>query len=149
VASQGSSQTPNPPPGSPPPGDGEAGRIKSIDTRFTAIEEEQRKQGGILERIERALGGGAPKEPSADPAGSGTDDTTPAGGVSIKEQIRRGVQEIQDKQRADAEAAAAATQEQAWRQSVEDRLPERRPTEPMTGVKNRIQRALFGKQDER
>jgi len=144
VASQGSSQ-----PGNPPPGDGEPGRIKSIDTRFTAIEEEQRKQGGILERIERALGGGAPKEPSPDPAGTGTGDTTPAGGVSIAEQIRRGVQEIQDKQRADAAATEAATKEQAWRQSVEDRLPERRPTEPATGAKNRIRRALFGKPDER
>jgi hypothetical protein len=148
VASQGSNPAAaNPPPGSTPPGDGEAGRIKSIDTRFTALEEEQRKQGGILERIERALGGGAPPASPPDPAGSGTD--APPAGESIKEQIRRGVQEIQDKQRADADAQAAVTKEQAWRQSVEDRLLERRPTEPMTGVKNRIQRALFGKQDER
>jgi hypothetical protein len=147
VASQDSSQTGNPPPASPP-GDGEAGRIKTIDSRFTALEEEQRKQGGILERIERALGGGGQSAAPDPPAGTGG-DTAPAGAGSIAEQVRRGVEEIQARQRADAEAAAAATKEQAWRQSVEDRLLERRPTEPMTGVRHRIQRALFGKQDER
>jgi hypothetical protein len=148
VASQGSSPAGNPPPDSPP-GDGEAGRIKTIDSRFTALEEEQRKQGGILERIERALGGGAAPASQPDPPAGTGGDTAPAWAGSIAEQVRRGVEEIQAKQRADAEAAEAATKEQAWRQSIEDRLAERRPTEPATGVKNRIQRALFGKQDQR
>jgi hypothetical protein len=135
---------------------GEAGRIKSLDDRFTAIETEQKEQRGILGRIEQALtGGGPPKgttggsaSPSSSAGGSSSSEPGSAG-LSIAEQVRRGVEEIEAKRRADAEAQAARDAESAWRKDVEDRLPERRPAEPAPGRKSRLQRILVGKPDQR
>lgn len=115
--------------------------------RVGAIEAEQQRQGGILERIEQALAGS--------PKASGTPSTTPtpdgetAGGLSIEEQVRQGVEKIEAKKQADAEAAAAKDADAAWRASVDERLPERKPAEVVPGRKAKLAERMFGKADAR
>lgn len=123
--------------------DSESGRIQSLDDRFGAIESEQQRQGGVLERIEQILSGGKA------PAGGSSAPAAAAGGPSIAEQVRRGVEEIEQRRQREQQAQQAQQADQQWRQSVESRLFERRPAEPATGRRNKLQRFLFGQADER
>lgn len=140
---------------SPPAGDagGEEGRIKSLDDRFGKIEHEQAEQRGILSRIEQALGG-RPKVPgtgsaSSPPTESGSRTEPDGTGLSIAEQVKRGVAEIEERKQREAAEQQAKDADQAWRKGVDERLAERRPAEPRTGRKVKLQRALFGRQDDR
>lgn len=142
-------------PPAPSQGDSESSRIKTLDDRFGAIETEQKEQRSILSRIESALTGGSPKASgpgSATPSGAtgGAQGTPPdSSGLSVAEQVRRGVEEIEARKQKEAADKAAADSDQAWRKSVDDRLAERKPAEPRTGRKTKLQHALFGKQDDR
>ena len=135
----------SPPAPANPPTDPEASRIKSLDDRFGALEREQAEQRGILGRIEQAITGGLGKAPS----GAASDSNSQApGGPSIREQVAAGVAEIQARQQREQQAAAAADADKQWRAGVDQQLAERRPTEPATGGKARLQRALIGKPDQ-
>lgn len=113
-----------------------------LAARVGAIETEQQRQGGILERIEQALAG----SPKAGGPSSGNDDPP---GESVADQVRRGVEEIEAKKQRDAAEQAAKDADAAWRASVDERLPERKPSEPATGRKTKLQERLFGKADAR
>lgn len=133
-----------------PDGDGTGTEVQpkpdkpELAERVGAIEAEQQRQGGILERIEQALAG----NPKATGTSSDTTTDTP-GGLSVAEQVRKGVEEIEARKAAEAEAKAKADAESAWRASIESRLPERRPSEPATGRKAKLQERMFGKADAR
>lgn len=117
--------------------------------RVGAIEAEQQRQGTVLEEIKGLL----TKDPKASGTGSassqGSSTEPPSGGLSVAEQVRRGVEEIEARKQAEAEAAAAADADKAWRASVDERLPERKPSEPATGRKVKLQERLFGRADAR
>jgi hypothetical protein len=115
--------------------------------RVGAIEAEQQRQGTVLEEIKGLL----TKDPKAGAASSnsGSAPESGTGGLSVAEQVRRGVEEIEAKKQAAAEAKARADSDAAWRASVDERLPERKPSEPATGRKVKLQERLFGKADAR
>jgi hypothetical protein len=130
----------SPPATEPPKGE-------PLAERVGAIEAEQQRQGGILERIEQALAG-SPKA-SGTPSTGPTPDGGTTGGLSVAEQVRQGVEEIEARKAKEAADAAAADADKAWRASVDERLPERKPSEPATGRKVRLQERLFGRADAR
>ena len=134
------------PPAVPKPA-GEEDRIKSLDDRFGAIEAEQKEQRGILGRIEAALTGGhSPKAGISPESGTVSDSSS---GLSVAEQVKRGVQEIEERKQREADEKAVKDADSAWRKNIDERLAERRPAEPATGRKTKLQQALFGKADER
>lgn len=145
MASQ-SSPPPADPAAPPAPADPEATRIKSIDDRFAA---QDAKIDGLGSKIDQVLGklGGAPA-PAPAAAGAGPAEP-PAGGLSIAEQVRRGVAEIEAEKARKAAADQADADAASWRKSVDDKLAERPPAERATGAKTRMQRFLFGRPDER
>ena len=113
--------------------------------RVGAIEAEQQRQGGILERIEQALSkGDGPKDP-----GNSSPTSPDTGPGSVAEQVRKGVEEIEAEKQRKADAEARENADKAWRASVDERLPERKPSEPATGRKAKLQARLFGKPDPR
>lgn len=115
--------------------------------RVGAIEAEQQRQGTVLEEIKGLLTG--PKAPGQSSAtGTGTDGENTSG-LSVAEQVRRGVEEIEARKQAEAEARAKAEGEEAWRASVESRLPERKPAEVVPGRKAKLAERIFGKADAR
>ena len=121
-------------------------KAEPLEQRVGAIETEQQRQGGILERIEQALAG-SPKATPPTATDSGTDGKPE--GVSVAEQVRQGVEEIEARKAKEAADAAAKDADSAWRASVDERLPERKPSEPATGRKAKLQERLFGKPDAR
>lgn len=130
----------------PPPAAGAEGE-KTDHERIGAIEAEQQRQGGVLDKIVGMLGGAGPKAGTSQ--GSGTESGSPPASLSVAEQVRQGVAEIRAREKQEADDKAAQDEDSAWRKSVDDRLAERRPDAPLTGRKSRFQRALFGRQDER
>lgn len=141
-AGQDPGQQQQPPAGTDP----EAGRIKSLDQRFGAIEAKQAEHDSKLDRILAALPGGTPK--SSDSGGTGGSSPTPATGAgtsNIAQLVRQGVAEL-DAERQQREAAdKAAAADKAWRSSVDQRLAEHPPAEPAGKMRRRLQRALLGK----
>ena len=127
-----------------PTPDPEQPKGEPLAERVGAIETEQQRQGGILERIEQALAG----SPKASTTSSDTTTDTP-GGLSVAEQVRKGVEEIEARKAKEAADAAAKDADSAWRASVDERLPERKPSEPATGRKAKLQERMFGKADAR
>lgn len=117
--------------------------------RVGAIETEQQRQGGILERIEQALAANPKASGTGGATSQGSSTESEPGGLSVAEQVRKGVEEIEAEKQRKAEAEAAAAGEAAWRASVDERLPERKPSEPATGRKVKLQERLFGKADQR
>ena len=132
---------PAPDPGTPP-------KAEPLAERVGAIEAEQQRQGGILERIEQALAGSPKASGGTPPSASGVTEPPPAG-PSIAEQVRKGVEEIEARKAKEAADKEAADKEAAWRASVDERLPERKPSEPATGRKQKMQERIFGKADAR
>lgn len=124
----------------------EAPAKPELAERVGAIEEEQQRQGGILERIEQALAGQSPK---ASGSGSGSSPESEPGGLSVAEQVRRGVEEIEARKQAEAQAQADREAAEGRLKAIEERLPERKPSEPATGRKVKLQERLFGKADTR
>lgn len=132
-------------PGQPQPTQGQPGAgPKSVDDRLDAQDEKIAGIGETVGKIWDKISGGTPKESTAPPA-----QGEPEPGLSVAEQVRRGVEEIRAKDKQDADDAAAADADQSWRKSVDDRLAERKPAEPATGARTKLQRALFGKPDQR
>lgn len=116
--------------------------------RVGAIETEQQRQGTVLEEIKSLLTN-SPKETGGTPPSASGVTASPPAGPSIAEQVRKGVEEIEAQKAKEAQAQAAADADKAWRASVDERLPERKPSEPATGRKARLQARLFGKPDPR
>lgn len=122
----------------------EAPKGEPLAERVGAIETEQQRQGTVLEEIKGLL----TNSPKGQAGGTdGSENSPPA--LSVAEQVRRGVEEIEAEKQRKAEAEAAAAGEAAWRASVDERLPERKPSEPATGRKVKLQERLFGKADQR
>jgi hypothetical protein len=96
-----------------------------LERRVDSIENEQRRQGGILDQILGKLSGDndAPVTRAADPAAAAGDMT---------EQMRQAVRDVRAE-----EAAAAKTQPSSPE-------PETVPREVTLKGKDRLQRALFG-----
>lgn len=127
------STTPPPAPPADPPADTSA--------RMTKIEQEQARQGGMLEQILNRLGGqGQGGTPPAPGGGSG------AGGVdlaTIQQQVRDEITAADNRR-------AAEQKETKWKDDVNNALEqvkrERQPREPEAGVRGVVQRLLIGRQ---
>lgn len=112
-----------------PPAAGDA------DARLKAMEDEQRRQGALLERI--AAGGGAgtpaavPDKPEAKPA-------------SLAEQVRQEIAAADERRKAEES-------EKTWRADVNETLEkvraEHAPREPEKGFRATLQRLLIGRPD--
>lgn len=113
----------------------------TADERMDRLEATQREQGGMLEKILDRLPGGEPKADPASPSAPATGTADPA---DIQATVRREIAEANE--RAAAEARAKGDEE--WRKHVDETLEtvkaERAPREPQTGVKGKLQRAMFG-----
>lgn len=108
---------------------GEEARVKSLDDRFGKIENEQERQGGLLEQILGKLGG---DKAEGDPPVTRADEPGPSAG-DMAEQMRQAVRDVR------AEEAAEAAKQQP-----KEPEPEKTPREVMVKGKDRLQRALFG-----
>jgi hypothetical protein len=126
--------------------EGEAGRIKSLDERFAAIEDTQAEQGGKLDQILSklgGLGGGGTEVPKGGSAGPTGGDTGSGGDLGSA------VQAELAKIKAAEEAEAKARGDADWRAGVDAKLalvPERQPREPQKGPKGGLQK-FFGTGD--
>jgi hypothetical protein len=121
-----------------PPGGEEVGRIEALDERFGRIESEQAEHRGMLERILDRVGG-------AEQAAHGKAEQhtrqrlehPPA--ESVADQVRRAVKDVQAEQEAERHKADHDTEHAKLREAAE-----RPPREPASGVRGKIQRAMFG-----
>ncbi len=116
--------------------DGEAGRVKSLDDRFGAIEARQEKQEGLLEQILGKLGGGGGE---AEPVTRGDEPAAPSPG-EMAEQMRQAVRDVRAEEAAE-QARAAHDADHAKMRTPE---PEQTPREVMIRGKARLQRLMFG-----
>lgn len=129
-----------PDPKADPPADPPAGKGTAVDERMDRIEATQAEQGGMLKTILDRLPGKAPDRPTApDGPSSGSSDPT-----DIQGTVRREIAEAEERRKAEAKAKG----DEDWRKSVDEALEvvkaEKAPREPQTGVKGRLQRAMFG-----
>jgi hypothetical protein len=108
-------------------GQGEGQR--PIEARVDSIEEEQRRQGGLLERILASVSGSAPAAP---PAAQEATAARLGGPVDVREEVR------QELARAEADRAREAEHE-SLRQTVA-RLSERTPEPPQ----RKVERVMWG-----
>lgn len=115
-----------------------------LENRVDTIEQEQKRQGGMLEQILARLpgpGGGA--QPPAGPGGTSPGQVGTVDLAEIQRQVREEITA------ADRRRAAEQT-ETKWRDGVNETLErlrrERRPREPEQGVRGFVQRALIGRQ---
>ena len=118
--------------------DPEGARVESLDARFGAIEHEQAEQRGILTQIRDALAGKGKTAPAHAAAQEHTETRLEASS-SIADQVRRAVQDVnaeeEQRKRDEAHAADHAALAEAR---------EKPPREAASGVRGRIQRAMFG-----
>lgn len=127
-----------PDPKTDPPADPPADEGPKVDERMDRIEATQREQGGMLEKILERL----PGKPEGDPK----PDSDPAKGepADIQSAVRREIAAARQREEAEARAKGDAD----WRAHVDEALetlkPEKPPREPQTGVKGKLQRAMFG-----
>lgn len=120
---------PAPPPSSAP-----------VDDRLTAVEAEQKRQGGILERIEQALAGR--KTPPASSSGDPAPDGKP-----IAELVREGVEQLrrEEQDQADREADKQQRADHAARlAALEERPPSETAATPAGRLRSSLQRWGFG-----
>lgn len=136
------------PPAQPEPSPSPGKTGKTVEERLDAQDQKIDGLSGKLDQVLSAVGGSPKASGSTPPSASGATEQPPAG-PSIAEQVRQGVAEIEAKKKADAEAQAAKDADQAWRKGVDEAIAERRPAEPKTGRKGKLQRAMFGRADER
>lgn len=122
-----------------PPADPEASRIKSYDDRFKSLEDEQRKQGTVLEQILSKVGAAPSGSGPVNPASS---EQVPA---DIGEQMRQAIRDVgaEDRERSQRE------QHDLEHQRMRDRgeHPEHRPRERRTPLRARLQKHVFGIDD--
>lgn len=110
----------------------------STADRLTAVETEQRRQGGILERIEQALAGGKTSPAKGDPA---------ADGRPIAELVREGVEQLrrEEQEQADRDAERAQREDHATRlAALEERPPSETAATPAGRFRSAAQRWVFG-----
>lgn len=115
----------------------------AMNERMTALEVEQQRQGGILERIEQALAGSKtpPASSSAPPAPDGR---------PIAELVREGVEQLrrEEQSQADQEADRNQRADHAARlQALEERQPSETAATPAGRVRSALQRYGFGIDD--
>jgi hypothetical protein len=116
------------------PGQTEEGRIESLDTRFGAIETEQREQRGMLDKILTAVSGtGGQAAATAHRA-----DTT-----VVDDRLDR-PSRIQDQMK-EAIRAVNAEQQQAQQPGPAAPAAEAAPAEVAIRGKQRLQQIVFGK----
>lgn len=118
--------------------DPEGQRVESLDARFGAIEHEQAEQRGILTQIRDALAGQGKAAPAHKAAQEHTETRLEASS-SIADQVRRAVKDVnaeeEQRKRDEAHAADHAALAEAR---------EKPPREAASGVRGKIQRAMFG-----
>lgn len=126
--------------------DPEGARVRSLDARFSAIENEQREQRGLLDQIAAAVTGGGAPGAAAPPAGA--DGAGAPGGGAMPAGIP---QLVREEIRAADERRKAEESQEAWRKGVDEVVEKVRaeaaPRDPETGIRGRLQRALFGRED--
>jgi hypothetical protein len=124
--------------GEQPPGDEEVGRIEALDERFGRIESEQAEHRGLLQQILDRVGGA--EHQAHGKAEKHTErrlEHPPAD--SVADQVRRAVTDVQAEQEAERRRTDHDTEHAKLREAAE-----RPPREAASGVRGRIQRAMFG-----
>jgi hypothetical protein len=120
----------------PPPDPAQGG---TADARITAIEQTQRQQGQVLDRVLAAVTGGA--APAGQHAGAADAQQAPA---NIAEQVRREIADADQRRKAEED-------ERTWRagvtEVVEKVKAEKAPREPETGVRATLRRIIIGKEE--
>jgi len=122
--------------------DTEVSRIEALDERFGRIESEQAEHRSMLEQIRDAVAGKGAAGPAHEAAEKHTEGRLahpPA--ESIAEQVRRAVADVGAEEERKRQAAAHEADHQKIREAAE-----RPPRETASGVRGRIQRAMFGSQ---
>jgi hypothetical protein len=120
----------------PKPDGGQADRLAAVEAKVASHDG---KLDGIGSKLDQLIGQGTAKPKGGDSGPSGVD---------VAALVRQGVEEIDAKRRRDKEAADAKQADADWRKSVETQLAERKPAEPRTGRRSKLQRFLFGAPDE-
>lgn len=119
-------------------GDGEAGRIQSIEQ----IQREQREQRGMLEQLLNRLPGSSTPPAASSATTTGTGSTAGLDIGSIQDTVRRQIDEADRRREEDKK-------ERDWREdvtkTVEAVKAERLPREPQTGVRALLRRAMYGR----
>jgi hypothetical protein len=142
----GKAPAPAPAQGQPPAGDGEAGRVQALDARFAQIENEQREQRGILDKIAAAVGqggsgGGAPAGGQGD-GGQGAGAGPVPSAASIAAQVRQEIADADQRRKAEED-------DKTWRAGVNEVVEkiraEQQPRPPQTGLAARVRRVVLGK----
>ena len=111
----------------------QAGPDTGTDDRLTALEDEQERQGGILEQILATLKGRG----TASASGSGASSRDPDAGKSIADLVREGVEQLdrEKQQRADDRERLAR---------LEERTPAETVSTPAGRARGWLQRYGFG-----
>lgn len=129
------------PPAEPDP-EPQPDRLEQIEAEQATQKATLDEHGGMLQRILDKL----PGKPDADPPAPGN-PAAPDAPVDLQSAVRK---EIADA-KARAEDEARAKGDADWRKHVDDALevlkPEKPPREPQTGIRGRLQRAMFGADD--
>ena len=118
--------------------DPEGQRVESLDARFGAIEHEQAEQRGILTQIRDALAGKGKAAPAHAAAQEHTETRLEASS-SIADQVRRAVKDVNAEEEQRKRDAEHEGHHQALREAAE-----KPPREAASGVRGKIQRAMFG-----
>lgn len=123
------------PPGQPEPASG-----STTDDRLTAVEAEQKRQGGLLDQILDKLSGKAPGRPSQEGTGEPS-------GKSIGELVREGVEQLRAEEQAQADRDAEKAQRadhDARLAALEERPPSETAATPAGRLRSSLQRWGFG-----
>lgn len=123
-----------------------AGQDAGLASRVSTIEDEQKRQGGMLEQILARL----PGQGGAPAGGAGGTGGAPAGGAAAPLDLAAVQQQVRDEIAAADKRRAAEQAETKWRDDVNGVIAglrrERQPREPETGVRAAVQRMLIGRQ---
>jgi hypothetical protein len=127
--------------GAPAPTAADPAPPSNADARLDRLEQTQRQQGQVLERILSAVGGQPPAGQHAAPAGQ----AQPSAG-DIAAQVRQEIADADQRRKAEED-------EKTWRAGVTEQIEKLRaenaPREPETGLRARLQRAIVGKDPAR
>lgn len=131
-------------PPAPPPAGGQAPPAGgALEGRMSAVEAEQQRQGGMLEQILDRLPG---KNPGGQ-TGHANDPGPAAGGKSVAEQVREGIEALERERAtaAEGEANRKAREDHAARlAALEERAPKETAATPIGALRARAQRVMFG-----
>jgi len=134
------------PPAEPDP-EPQPDRLEQIEAEQATQKATLDEHGGMLQKILDKLPGGQADPTDGDQAGQGDGGGQSHPPVDVAAAVRK---EIADA-KARAEDEARAKGDADWRKHVDDALevlkPEKPPREPQTGIKGRLQRAMFGADD--